>query len=126
MPRYRLAVASAFVVILVLTLDAPLEGRSGVPGSASENVNTPAAAPVSRESTMSAEQANESLEQVEDLDALLPACAPLDLSTATDQHPAPLDAPVANCDHRELDLGPAPIKKQAHPVPSGVELTDQP
>lgn len=123
-----LAVIGAVVLPLsgIVLVNTTLEGRSGVPGSAAQSLDRPVPAPVSRASTTSGAQQDDPFRQVEDFDALLPPCAPLDLSTATAQHPAPLDAPVANCDHRELDLGPAPIKKQAHPMPSGVELTGQP
>lgn len=119
---YRAAIVTILALSLVLLASSSLSGRTttgrGVPAQTVEQAApTPAS---SIEPTKPAPSAA----APEDLDALLPPCPPFSFSS-TDEHPAPMDAPVAECDVRELDLGPGPVKKQAHPVPSGVELTEE-
>jgi hypothetical protein len=124
MTRHGLLPIGAILAIVVLASSAPLQGRStGWRGGGQDRFGP---ASVLQESGSSSEQPRASGEPVEDLDALLPPCPPLDASTVSDhQEAAPLDGPVAACDQRELDLGPSPIKKQARTIP-GITLTDEP
>ena len=84
MTRHRLLPIGAILAIVLLASSTPLQGRSA--GSRGGGQDRLAPAPVLQESGASSEQPRASGEAVEDLDALLPPCPPLDASTVSESY----------------------------------------